>query len=325
MTGPPERDGSAPRGWPRMRRRIGLVALGGALVAGTAGLGEARERQSDGVDPATPGGVAALDDAVPTPAALLSHDPSLPSLSVPTWRDEFDAGSTARVPPDQERWRFETGAHGFGNDELQRYTDDLANAYVGADAHLSIVLRPTDPGASEPYTSARLRTIDDVALGYGYVEARLRMPARPSSGVWPAFWLLPVSGTWPDDGEIDIVETVNGDPGWSTNVHGIGDAGRWEAYDWHAIDINDGAWHTFGALVLPEAISFWLDDQFVRTVSRAHIGDGNDWAYAEDYRFSVLLNVAMGGTYPGAPDGTAALPAVMGVDYVRHGTVLVGG
>jgi beta-glucanase (GH16 family) len=232
-----------------------------------------------------------------------------------TWHDEFEP--TATTAPDPAHWGFEVGATGWGNDELQEYTAARANSFVADDGTLRIVTRD-DTRSAAPYTSARLVSRNRVSVGYGYVEARLKLPTRPASGLWPAFWLRSQGAPWPDGGEIDVMETVNGAWGYSSNIHG--GPVHWEQCRWHSTGaVNDGEWHRYGVLIRPERLDFFHDGELVHTVTPSGMPPGGRWPFdVPDRRYYLILNMAMGGAYPGEPDGSAPLPATMQVDYVRY-------
>lgn len=225
------------------------------------------------------------------------------------------------IPPfcavDTRRWSYDVGATGWGNGELQEYTSSPANSRLRADGTLQIVTRPSTGPA--PYTSARLVTRNKVAVGYGYVEAKIKLPAGPASGLWPAFWLRSNGEPWPDGGEIDVMETVNGNWGHSTTIHG-GGTHHWQNYRWHSSGaVNDGRWHTYGVLLRPERLIFYHDGVPVHSITKAQTPEGGVWPFdVANRRYYMILNMAMGGSYPGTPDGTAPLPATMTVDYVRY-------
>lgn len=144
----------------------------------------------------------------------------LPGWSL-AWSDEFDG--PAGSPADPATWQPEVGGHGWGNDELQYYTDGTGNAALDGASNLAIVVRRPDPGLRDrfggrEYTSARLITKDRVAFSYGLVQARIRLPS--GRGIWPAFWMLGQDIDqvgWPRCGEIDVMENFGKDPHhWST-------------------------------------------------------------------------------------------------------------
>jgi serine/threonine-protein kinase len=230
------------------------------------------------------------------------------------WSDEFNGA--AGSPPDPAKWVYDLGGNGWGNHELEVYTDNRANSFLDGQGHLVIqALQPT-PGK---FTSARLKTQGKFAFEYGRAEARIRIPY--GQGIWPAFWMLGADTRrkgWPACGEIDIMEnigrepdtvhgTVHG-PGYS-GAHGIGKpfqiaAGRF-ADDYHIYAVE---W-------TPERIDFLVDGQSYHTVTPASLPAGTKWVY--DHPFFLILNVAVGGAWPHNPDQTSVFPQTMLVDYVR--------
>ncbi|MFT3832040.1 MAG: glycoside hydrolase family 16 protein [Micropruina sp.] len=250
-----------------------------------------------------------------------SECPIGPECGTLTWRDEFEPSSAGA--PNPTHWGFDLGATGWGNRELQEYTDSRANSAIGSDGILRIVAR-SRTGSGAGYTSARLVSRDRVTVGYGYVEARLKLPVRPASGLWPAFWLRSQGEPWPDGGEIDVMETVNGTWGYSSNIHG--GPVHWQQYKWHSTGaVNDGEWHRFGVLIGPQRLDFYHDGVLVHTVTPKGMPAGGRWPFdVPDRRYYLILNMAMGGAYPGTPDGSAQLPATMQVDYVRYWTRSTG-
>lgn len=233
------------------------------------------------------------------------------------WSEDFtpSADCTTDCRADTRRWSYDRGGGGWGNDEWQEYTTLPENSLLTRDGTLQITLRSTPTH----WTSARLVTRDKVAVGFGYVEARIKLPAGRQSGVWPAFWLRSNGESWPDGGEIDVLETINGNAGHSTTIHG-GGTHHWQNYRWHpSTAVNDGRWHTYGVLIRSDRLTFYHDGKPVHTITSAQTPAGGVWPFsAKDRRYYMILNVAMGGSYPGPPDGTATLPLNMHVDYVRY-------
>jgi beta-glucanase (GH16 family) len=152
---------------------------------------------------------------------------SVPGWSL-AWSEEFDgdAGST----PDPGTWRMETGNGGWGDEELQYYTDSGENAFLDGGGNLAIVVRQPEPAVREDryggcgFTSARVISKGRMALRYGLVEARIRIPE--GRGIWPAFWMLGQDideKGWPQCGEVDIMEILGQDPAvLHATVHGPG-------------------------------------------------------------------------------------------------------
>lgn len=237
------------------------------------------------------------------------------------WSDEFDG--PAGAPADPATWRPEVGGHGWGNSELQYYTDSGDNASLDGEGNLAIVVRRTDPQLRGShfggcgYTSARLISKDRVRFSYGLVRARIRLPR--GRGIWPAFWMLGQDITevgWPRCGEIDIMEHFGKEP---TMIHGTvhgpgysGDAGITASRD-AGTDLADG-FHVYSVCWEPDRIRWYLDDELYSTVTPGDLR-GNPWVFDHDFFF--LLNVAVGGTFSQTPPSSVTFPQAMLVDYVR--------
>jgi beta-glucanase (GH16 family) len=263
-------------------------------------------------------------------AAQSSSPAASPQAAAPAWKlvwsDEFNGPNGSAV--DASKWVSETGGGGWGNNELEYYTGRLENAsqqdgnlvihaaqekYTGAD------------GVTRNYTSARLKTQGKFSQTYGRFEARIKIPR--GQGIWPAFWMLGddidkhtlhKSG-WPHCGEIDIMENVGKEPAlvYGT-IHGPGYSGE------HGISASfglpDGSrfaddFHLYAVEWEPNAIRFYVDEHLYATRTPEDLPKGVKWVY--DHPFFVLLNVAVGGGWPGSPDATTVFPQTMLVDYVR--------
>jgi beta-glucanase (GH16 family) len=252
---------------------------------------------------------------------MSDHPLGEPSRWSLAWSDEFDGA--AGTPPDPATWQPEVGGHGWGNEELQYYTDSSEMAALDGAGNLAIVVRRVDPqlrgarfGGCE-YSSARLISKDRVAFSYGLVQARIRLPR--GRGIWPAFWMLGQNigeVGWPHCGEIDVMENFGKDP---TVVHGTvhgpgysGAAGITASYRADA-DLADD-FHVYAVHREPDRIRWYLDDQLYATATPDDLG-GDRWVF--DHEFFLLLNVAVGGTFSVRPDPSAAFPQAMLVDYVR--------
>lgn len=236
-----------------------------------------------------------------------------------TWSDEFNAPNG--TPVDSSKWVSETGGGGWGNNELETYTNRVQNAYH-QDGNLVIkVLREkftgTD-GKERDYTSARLKSQGKFSQAYGRMEARIKIPR--GQGIWPAFWMLGDDidkAGWPSSGEIDIVENIGKEPNLiHGTIHGPGYSGE------HGIGAPYKAdrpvaddFHVFAIEWEPKVIRFYMDDHLYETISPADLPAGAKWVY--DHPFFLLLNVAVGGYWPGNPDQTSEYPQTMLVDYVR--------
>jgi len=290
--------------WPARKRCGTAVALLGALVVPAFGCGSSGSM-----------------DRPPT----ISPPPASPQPSGGfslVWSDEFEGPSGALL--DATKWTFETGGGGWGNQELETYTDRARNASLDGDGALAIqAFRETftgGDGITREYTSARLKTQAKFEQAYGRFEARLKIPR--GQGLWPAFWMLgadiPTVG-WPRCGEIDIMENIGREP--STvhgTVHGPGYSGANGIGA--SFTLPGGArfaddFHVFAVEWEPAAIRWYVDGALYQTRTPADLPAGQRWAF--DHPFFLLLNVAVGGGWPGSPDATTVFPQTMLVDYVR--------
>jgi beta-glucanase (GH16 family) len=245
-----------------------------------------------------------------------------------TWSDEFNS-TDSRSMPDPANWTFETGSNGFGNQELETYCSygssqppcDAArpNAFVGRDGYLHIVARDDRYGH---YSSARIRTEGLRSFQYGRIEARIRIPK--GEGFWPAFWMLGDNiheVQWPACGELDIMENIGKKPGTIYgSIHGTGFTGTQIGVPYtlpHSEAFGDG-FHVFGLLWSPKKIEYYLDDpaHVYATFTPASLPPAGRWPF-DDGKFFLLLNLAVGGDWPGPPDPSTRFPAEMLVDYVR--------
>ncbi len=269
-------------------------------------------------------------DAPPaTPATTPSQSPTPQTVESGwhlAWSDEFNGPNGS--PPDPAKWTLEIGGNGWGNNELEYYADRPENVYQ-QDGNLVIKVlaeKITGPdGVTRNYTSARLKTLGKFSPAYGRFEARIKIPR--GQGIWPAFWMLGAdigSVGWPACGEIDIMENIGKEPGL---VHGTlhgprysGDHGIGAPFglgpDAAASDQNFADdFHLYAVEWEPQAIRFYVDDHLYETRTPADLPAGAKWVY--DHPFFILLNVAVGGTWPGNPDATSTYPQTMLVDYVR--------
>ncbi len=238
-----------------------------------------------------------------------------------SWRDEFDGPDGSR--PDPSRWVYELGGGGWGNQELETYTDRVENARIEGGA-LVITARAEkhtgSDGIARDYTSARLKTLGRFSQAYGRFEARIRIPR--GQGLWPAFWMMGVnidSRGWPDDGEIDVMENIGREP---TTVHGTLHGPGHSGADALSMPFQspDGRpfaddYHLYAIEWEPSEIRWYVDSYQYQTRKPADLPTGARWAF--DHEMFMLLNVAVGGDWPGNPDQTTVFPQQMLVDYVR--------
>ena len=263
------------------------------------------------------------------------------------WNDEFEGTAV-----DASKWDYDIGngffdykshtwIEGWGNEELQYYTREADNVSV-KDSLLTIrAVKEALHGCG--YTSARLKTRkrDGTALfakTYGRFEIRAKVPW--GKGLWPALWMLPQDdnyGGWAASGEIDLMEIVGEKPHEVLNSIHFGSTGSdGRALITHVHPLPGGStvadWHTYAVEWEPGEIRFYVDDQLTRTYdhwwscSRLKDGQGviarsaadlNPWPAPFDQPFFLVMNVAVGGNFPGAPNAATKFPAEMVVDYVR--------
>ena len=242
---------------------------------------------------------------------IVRHQRGVPSGWLLDWADEFDGDAL-----DMRKWVPEAGGHGFGNNEMQFYTARKENVRVEG-GNLVIEARK-EPYQGKQYTSARLKTAGLMERQYGRVEARIKVPG--GQGIWPAFWMLGADvGTagWPRSGEIDIMENIGKEPGIvHGTVHGPGYSG--EQGFGAASRLPQGqrfadSFHVFAVEWEPGEIRWYRDGLHFHT-ARPQLVRG-DWVF--EHPFFVLLNLAVGGYWPGYPDASTSFPQLMLVDYVR--------
>jgi beta-glucanase (GH16 family) len=249
-----------------------------------------------------------------------SSTPAAPPGYHVTWSDEFDGAGGSL--PDSSKWVIESGGAGWGNNELETYTSRAENAQLQGGNLVITASRETYTGAdgiSRNYTSARLKTAGKFSQKYGRFEARIKIPQ--GQGMWPAFWMLGDNidaAGWPACGEIDIMENIGKEP---AIVHGSmhgpgysGAAGPTAAYTLPSGKVADD-FHIFSVEWEPSAVRFYMDGNLYETRTPADLPAGKSWVF--DHPFFLLLNVAVGGDWPGSPDSTTVFPQTMQVDYVR--------
>ncbi|BAC75153.1 1,3-beta-glucanase [Streptomyces avermitilis] len=284
---------------PRLLRRCLFAALSAALIA-SAAIGPA-----DAADAAPK---AASSEKVAAAAA--------------TFSDTFDGAAGSAV--DSSKWQVETGDN-VNNHERQYYTSGNNNAALDGQGHLVITARKDNPGNYQcwygrcEYTSARLNTSGKFSAAYGRVEARMKIPR--GQGMWPAFWML---GTdigqvgWPNSGEIDVMENVGFEP---STIHGTihgpgysGTGGIGAAYSLPGGQAFADAFHTFAVDWAPDSITWSVDGTVYQRRTPADLG-GKTWAFNKP--FFLILNLAVGGYWPGDPNSSTAFPQQLVVDDVK--------
>ncbi|MEQ8217952.1 MAG: glycoside hydrolase family 16 protein [Arenibacter sp.] len=226
-------------------------------------------------------------------------------------QDEFDSDGA----PNSAIWDYEigNGDNGWGNNELQYYTDRTENVSVQNGVLLITAKEESFEGSS--YTSTRLLTKGLFEQKYGRFEARIRLPY--GQGIWPAFWLLGANGeVWPQRGEIDIMEYRGQEPTKVLGtVHGPGySAGEAITKSYTLLnDRFDTGFHIFGIEWTPEYINFYVDDVLYNQITPADVT--GEWVF--DHPFYIIMNVAVGGSFVGSPNNETTFPQTMLVDYVR--------
>jgi beta-glucanase (GH16 family) len=249
---------------------------------------------------ATAGGIVAEEEAAPNA----------------TFNDDFNgpAGSA----PDPAKWTYDLGAGGWGNNELETYTDSRTNSYI--DGNSNLVIAATEVNGA--YFSARLTTQRRFSQIGGHFEARIKLASQ--LGVWPAFWLLGQDIDkvgWPGCGEIDIYENFGYSGEISSSVYA--QKSRSDAYEYHAASANDGNWHVYRADVNAGGITFSRDGHEYGHCPHTFCPSAA-WKFGpyepNNGGMYFLLNVAVGGnSSQNPPPDTTKFPATMLVDYVRAG------
>ncbi|WP_157960453.1 glycoside hydrolase family 16 protein [Marinimicrobium alkaliphilum] len=317
-----------------MKNAVGLTAL--ALILG--GCGASSEVRPPARDGNNNGGDASSSSSSVAPPETYEWEL--------VWSDDFEGDSI-----DLDKWSHEVNCWGGGNNELQCYTDREENSYV-EDGTLYLVAReesfsgpgvtdddpnynPDDQSVTRQYTSARLRTKDKGDWKYGRIEVSAKMPQ--GQGLWPAIWMLPtenVHGTWPLSGEIDIFEAVNTNASGGNEIHGTLHYGRmwpdnvytgaayepdmpiWEEFHTYAIEWEEGEirWYVDDIHYATQTDDGWFTFYWGGQEQGFQLGEG---AAPFDEVFHLILNVAVGGNWPGNPDAETTFPQMMAVDYVR--------
>ncbi len=259
------------------------------------------------------------------------------------WSDEFNGPDGSA--PDSSKWTYDAGGKGWGNNELECYTNRLQNAQIQG-GNLVITAQKESfscsDGVASSYTSARLKTQGLFSQAYGRFEARIKVPA--GQGMWPAFWMLGndiTSAGWPKCGEIDIMENIGKELGKvHVSLHGPGaSSGTSDLTTTYTLPPEQkfgDDFHIFAVEWEPDVVRFYVDESFEAafrktrgsadfpvhsTTGRPSVGEllvwkpGSPWVF--DHPFFLILNVAVGGDWPGSPDNTTQFPQQMLVDYVR--------
>jgi beta-glucanase (GH16 family) len=293
----------------RPRYRAAALLAAGAALLGTALLQAPADART------------AVAGAAAAPMAAAAVGPTI-------WEDNFDG--PAGQAPNSSKWRYDIGGSGWGNDEREYYTNSTRNSALDGAGNLVITARQESGGFTChygpcQYTSARLLTAQTFTQAYGRFEARIKIPR--TQGLWPAFWMLGDGGAgWPNNGEIDIMENIGREPG---TVHGTihgpgysGSGGIGAAYNLPAGQQFADGFHTFTVDWSPNSLIWYVDGVQYQQRTPADLG-GKTWVY--NHPFFMILNVAVGGYWPGYPDGSTVMPQTMTVDYVRVSNLTSGG
>jgi beta-glucanase (GH16 family) len=232
------------------------------------------------------------------------------------WGDEFKQPEGS--PPDASKWSYDTGGNGWGNHELEHYTSRTNNVRI-ENGKLVIEARKEN-FAKRNYTSGRIQTAGKFSATYGRFEARIKIPR--GQGIWPAFWPLGTNIAetgWPACGEIDIMENIGKEPETiHGTVHGPGYSGGKGIGG--PTTLPGGAsvadeFHVFAVECEPDRVAWFMDGKQYFEVTPARLPKGTRWAF-NGPKF-VILNLAVGGDWPGNPDSTSTYPQRMVVEYVR--------
>ncbi|MGW1077975.1 family 16 glycosylhydrolase, partial [Streptomyces sp. NPDC002537] len=267
--------------------------------------------------------VAALAALVSTTPANAADKPQARQTASAVFDDEFDG--PAGAAPDGSKWNTETGGHGWGNRELEYYTSGNNNAALDGQGHLVITAKRENPGNYQcwygycEYTSARLNTAGRYTAQYGHAEARMKIPR--GQGMWPAFWMLGNdigSNPWPNSGELDVMENVGFEPGTvHGSLHGPGYSGGNSITGTYTLPGGKALaddFHTFAVDWAPDSVTWSVDGTVYQRRTPQDLG-GKPWVFNKP--FFLILNLAVGGDWPGSPNDATQFPAQLVVDHVR--------
>jgi len=253
--------------------------------------------------------------SLPNNNNLKSAAPPRPGWTL-VWADEFNQPDGAA--PDANKWSHEIGGNGWGNGELEYYTSSTNNARL--EGHKLVIEARQEKFGRRNYTSARLQTKGKLSWTYGRVEARIKVPR--GQGFWPAFWMLSTNIDivgWPACGEIDIMENLGREPGTvHGTIHGPGYSGAGGIGGLFALPGSAAFgddFHVFAVECETNRIDWLVDDRLYFTVTPANLPRGTPWVFNQPKY--LLLNLAVGGGWPGNPDGTTVFPQRLVVDFVR--------
>jgi len=255
-------------------------------------------------------------------ATLTSNTTTPPAQSYQlVWSDEFSGADGSA--PDAGKWAIQTGGNGWGNNELEYYTTRPQNVQVSGGNLVITALKEDYTGPDQVlrhYTSARMQTKGLFSQQYGRFEARIKIPK--GQGMWPAFWMLGNNidtAGWPACGEIDIMENIGKEPAivhGTLHAPGYPGAGYSAAYTLPSGQNFGDSFHVFAVEWEPQQIRLYVDGNLYATDTPAASPAPTSWPF-DSQPFFILLNLAVGGDWPGNPDSTTQFPQQMLVDYVR--------
>jgi CxxC motif-containing protein (DUF1111 family)/beta-glucanase (GH16 family)/predicted lipoprotein with Yx(FWY)xxD motif len=266
-------------------------------------------------------------------STILAVTPIAANAETLLWSDEFNNGTD----PDTDTWTADLGNWGWGNNELQNYTNDPANLRV-ENGNLVIAAQRNGSGASASFTSARIKSIEKLTVKYGTIEARIKVPDL-GNGLWPAFWTLGNNFSqvgWPFCGELDIMEmghvsaiddnVVNSRTGSAAHWDNSGDYASYGVFQDAAIDLNDD-FHVFRMEWTPESVTTYVDGNWIWSMDITSTAEFSEFHTPH----FILFNLAVGGTFTGIlnpSDISASFSAEYLIDYVRiydNGHTVLGG
>jgi beta-glucanase (GH16 family) len=261
-----------------------------------------------------------------------TFSPNIPSGTL-VWSDEFTNTIGANAQPDPTVWTYDTGNSGFGNHELEDYCawnsaaspcdSSSPNVYVGTDGYLHVVARQPSSGV---YTSARLKTQGLFSFQYGRLEFRALVPE--AQGFWPGVWSMGnniATLHWPRCGEMDVLERVNAasSPDWNAgSIHGTGFiGGNLGTKYYFPTGETANQLHVYGMIWRPGSVEYYIDDpaNIYATYTPTSLNglSGAVWPFDAGQSNFLIVNLAVGGDWPGKPDGSTPFPSEMLVDYIR--------
>ena len=253
------------------------------------------------------------------------------TLSIPSgtlvWSDEFNNATSPTSQPNPAVWTYDAGASGYGNSELEDYcawgsnlapcTTSNPNVYVATDGYLHIVAAQPTPGV---YTSGRIRTQGLFSIPYGRLEARMMVPE--GAGLWPAFWLMGnnfASVGWPICGELDVMEHVNA-PTPDVVYGSVHMPNGNFSHTYQVTGFSAAGWHTYGMIWTKGSVQYYVDspNNVYAIYNAANLtAGGATWPFDSGNAAFLILNLSVGGTFPGSPNSTTPFPSQLLVDYVR--------